>query len=595
MKFRTTFFICMSVLLTNWFAVADANSVLSVQSVSPISHNIDADRATAISIIFNNSIDPQSVNPGTFMVFGRWSGVMTGGVSFENNNTKLTFLPDKFFSAGETVTVTLSKMIIDTSGQPMAHGYAWSFWIKSNASSMIISEIERVPVRRSGEGRIQTYGANAADVNGDGFTDYMVPNEVANDVRVFLNDGNGGYSNFTVHPLTNAARPSTNDASDFNGDGFIDFAIGNTQNDRVHVLLGDGAGGFLSITDYHAASGVRGLALLDLDGDGKMDIVTANRGGNNLSLLHNNGDGTFATAINISGNGIGETACAAADANNDGILDLFVGALQSQEIILFLGDGSGSLVFADKIALAGSPWMIAAGDIDNDGNVDVVSANSNSKSASVVRGDGNGNLVSVETYPVGAVFPLAIDLGDLDGDGDLDMMTSSFGNNTPGDGQWTLYENDGSGVFTNPQYYTASTAASCAVFHDRDNDGDLDVTGIDEVDDLLFLFNDPAVGITAHEDGIATKFELRQNYPNPFNPQTVINYQLSISTEVTLTIFDMLGRKVRTLVNGQQIEGSHKVIWDGRNDAGKSAASGMYFYRISVRDQQVTKRMVLLR
>ncbi len=114
---------------------------------------------------------------------------------------------------------------------------------------------------------------------------------------------------------------------------------------------------------------------------------------------------------------------------------------------------------------------------------------------------------------------------------------------------------------------------------------------------ILTFFDLNITGIEPDGEEFSTpdNFTLEQNYPNPFNPETVINYQLSISAEVTLTIFDMLGRKVRTLVNGQQTAGSYKVIWNGRDDTGKSAASGMYFYRISVGDQQITKRMVLLR
>ena len=81
------------------------------------------------------------------------------------------------------------------------------------------------------------------------------------------------------------------------------------------------------------------------------------------------------------------------------------------------------------------------------------------------------------------LFPLAIDLGDLDGDGDLEMVTSSFTGNI-----FRIFENDGSGTFINPADYPASTAASCCILHDRDNDGVLNLSGSDEIDDLIFMY-----------------------------------------------------------------------------------------------------------
>ncbi len=549
-------------------------NVPAVVSVSPRPHSISAEINTPIVVTFDSAIDPQSVDSSTVKIFGRWSGCASGQYQMENNNSQVRFTPSRSFSSGELIRVSVSREIRSQAGELMNNGYAWNFWVEAAEGTLELQETARISVRRRQESRVQTYGAYAGDLNRDGYTDLALPNERSNDVRVFLNDGTGGYSGFIIYDIPNGAAPSTNEGVDLNGDGITDFAVGNSQSDSVSIFIGDGTGGFYSVTNYQADQGVRGLCVMDLEGDGDMDVVTANRDGDNLSILANNGDGTFGSPFNIETTGSQETACAAADADGDGILDLFVGALGSNEIILLLGDGRGGFVFSTKVDAGGSPWMIAAGDVNGDGHVDAVSANSSNGTAAVVRGDGQGGLLPAVTYPVGG-FPLAIDLGDLDGDGDLELVTSNFSTR-----DWTIYENTGEGRFVNPRTLGASSAGSCAVLHDRDNDGDLDMTGIDEIDDLLFLFdNDPQVQEVGEILG-APRFKLSQNYPNPFNPLTTIQFSLARVSDVELTVYNMGGEQVVTLVSDELPAGTHTVTWNA-----KGLSSGVYFYRLRARSR----------
>lgn len=89
--------------------------------------------------------------------------------------------------------------------------------------------------------------------------------------------------------------------------------------------------------------------------------------------------------------------------------------------------------------------------------------------------------------------------------------------------------------------------------------------------------------------------ELGQNYPNPFNPSTTIAYSLANKTDVKLQIFDVRGRLVKTLVDGERSPNNYRVMWDGRNNSGNSVASGIYFYRLVAGEFKATKKMVLLR
>ena len=89
-------------------------------------------------------------------------------------------------------------------------------------------------------------------------------------------------------------------------------------------------------------------------------------------------------------------------------------------------------------------------------------------------------------------------------------------------------------------------------------------------------------------------FALGQNYPNPFNPATIIPYQLAATSQVRLDVFNTLGQRMATLVNGNQEAGSYQAQWDGTDAAGRAAAAGLYFYRLTVEGAQQTGRMVLV-
>jgi hypothetical protein len=92
-----------------------------------------------------------------------------------------------------------------------------------------------------------------------------------------------------------------------------------------------------------------------------------------------------------------------------------------------------------------------------------------------------------------------------------------------------------------------------------------------------------------------SEFALLQNHPNPFNQTTKIEFTLAKSGFVSLRIYDLLGRKVRTLASRDLSSGYKSVLWDGKNDSGEEVASGIYFYQLRVRNFSETKTLVLLK
>ncbi|HNS74304.1 MAG TPA: FlgD immunoglobulin-like domain containing protein, partial [bacterium] len=90
-------------------------------------------------------------------------------------------------------------------------------------------------------------------------------------------------------------------------------------------------------------------------------------------------------------------------------------------------------------------------------------------------------------------------------------------------------------------------------------------------------------------------FELKNNYPNPFNPVTTINYQVARSTQVRIAVYDLLGKEVATLVDGRMAAGAHVITWNGRNNAGQSVSSGVYFCRMVSPEYTHILKMTLLK
>jgi hypothetical protein len=97
------------------------------------------------------------------------------------------------------------------------------------------------------------------------------------------------------------------------------------------------------------------------------------------------------------------------------------------------------------------------------------------------------------------------------------------------------------------------------------------------------------------QSAIPKAYRLAQNYPNPFNPSTTIKYDMKDKGLVTVRIYDVAGRLVRTLVNETKDAGAYSAVWDGRNNIGADVASGIYFYKMDTAGFVATKKLVLLR
>ena len=309
------------------------------------------------------------------------------------------------------------------------------------------------------------YGTSSAafsiaigDVNGDGKPDLTYADNGNSWASVLLNNVNGN-GTFTVAPNAGALYANDNAwaiaLGDVNGDGRLDMVTANPAAGDASVVLNNGAGGNGAFGDgFPAGTTPTGVALGDLDGDGKPDVAVANAGSNNVSVLLSRANNTLTAAVNYLV-GTSPYAVAVGDLNGDGKPDLVAANRGSNNLSVLLnkGDGTATLLAAVNYATGALPYAVAVADFNGDGKPDVATANESGNSASVLlnKGDGTGTLLSAVSYATGNTA-VSVAAGDVNGDGKPDLVVANYsGNNV----SVLVNKGDGSGTFLAAVNYAA--------------------------------------------------------------------------------------------------------------------------------------------
>jgi hypothetical protein len=282
-----------------------------------------------------------------------------------------------------------------------------------------------------------------ADVNGDGKPDLVTTNQGDNTVSVVLGNGDGTFSAPRTFPV--GSTPGGLAVADVNGDGKPDLAVANFNSNTVSVLLGNGDGTFQSQQTFGTGHGPSAVALADVNGDGRPDLVVTNSGDNTLVVLLNAGNGTFRSqqTLTVGPETYGAYSLAVTDVNGDGKPDLVTVNYRSSTVKVVLGNGDGTFQGAQTINTGPGPYSVAAADVNGDGKPDLVTANLLDQSVSVLLGNGGGTFQPPQALATGSSrAPYAVAVADVNGDGTPDIVVA-----TPGDGTASILLGNGGGSF----------------------------------------------------------------------------------------------------------------------------------------------------
>ncbi|HNO12413.1 MAG TPA: VCBS repeat-containing protein, partial [bacterium] len=224
-------------------------------------------------------------------------------------------------------------------------------------------------------------------------------------------------------------------AADFDGDGDLDIATANIGDNGVAISFNNGSGHFTGPTLVTTGNGARSVVAADFDGDGDVDIASANQYDNSLSVRFNNGSGSFSGSATLQVTS-GPVYIKAVDVDGDGDLDLAsanIGDLanytpDNDSVSIRINDGSGNFSGSTNIGIDDRVTSVEPADIDNDGDMDLLATGFGSLRVFPLINNGSGSFTL--GTPVYAGDGPMVAVADFDGDGDVDFATANGSTNT---------------------------------------------------------------------------------------------------------------------------------------------------------------------
>ncbi|MEI6508716.1 MAG: FG-GAP-like repeat-containing protein, partial [Bacteroidota bacterium] len=295
-------------------------------------------------------------------------------------------------------------------------------------------------------------GSALADLDGDGKMDIVVTNGSSNTISVYRNISLAGSitsGSFAAKvDFATGTVPSIIVVGDLDGDGKLDLAVSNNSASTISIFRNTSTSGsittssFAAKVDFSVGSNPRGIALNDIDGDGKLDIAVGNNTGNTVSVLYNTStsgsitSGSFAAQLTFSSSSPNDIVFS--DIDGDGKAEMLVANGASNITSVYLNTASRGSITSSSFATAATYTTgsfaqgVATGDIDGDGKQDMVIVNSSSNTVSLFRNTstlGSLGFAAKVDFTTGTT-PSSVKLGDLDGDNKVDLIIPNNSSST---------------------------------------------------------------------------------------------------------------------------------------------------------------------